>query len=179
MSRRLAAVPLAVLPLAVVLAMALVACGSEQGSKRSLALVDCRLPNLSTAAQCATLMVPEDRSKPEGRKIEIFAAVLPANTVTPKSDPLVVLAGGPGQAASTLAPFASRLAELRRTRDVVLVDQRGTGRSSPLVCDAFKLRDTDVLDPDPLPRAKSCVNELTGKGVDLAQYTTTAWIADL
>jgi len=165
--------------LVVVLAIAVAACGSEQGSKRSLALADCRLPNLSTAAQCGTLAVPEDRSKPAGRKIEIFAAVLPANTVTPKSDPLVVLAGGPGQAASTLAPFASRLAELRRTRDVVLVDQRGTGRSSPLVCDAFKPRDTDVLEPDPLPRAKSCVDELAGKGVDLAQYTTTAWIADL
>ena len=123
--------------------------------------------------------MPEDRSKPDGRKIEIFAAVLPANTVTPKDDPLVVLAGGPGQAASTLAPFASRLAELRRTRDVVLVDQRGTGRSSPLVCEAFKPRDTDVFEPDPLPRAKACVAELTGKGVDLAQYTTTAWIADL
>jgi len=165
--------------LVVVLAVALAACGSETGTRRSLALTDCRLPNLSTAAQCGRLEVPEDRSKPGGRRIEIFAAVLPANTVTPKSDPLVVLAGGPGQAASTLAPFASRLAELRRTRDVVLVDQRGTGRSSPLLCDAFKPRDTDVLEPDPLPRAKACVDELAGKGVDLAQYTTTAWIADL
>ena len=165
--------------LVVVLAIALAACGSETASKRSLALTDCRLPNLSTAAQCGTLKVPEDRSKPDGRKIEIFAAVLPANTVTPTDDPLVVLAGGPGQAASTLAPFASRLTELRRTRDVVLVDQRGTGRSSPLVCEAFKPRESDVFDPDPLPRAKACVAELSGKGVDLSQYTTTAWIADL
>jgi pimeloyl-ACP methyl ester carboxylesterase len=161
------------------LALAIAACGNETGSRRSLALTDCRLPNLSTAAQCGTLKVPEDRSKPDGRKIEIFAAVLAANTVTPKDDPLVVLAGGPGQAASTLAPFASRLAELRRTRDVVLIDQRGTGRSSPLVCEAFRPRESDVFDPDPLPRAKSCVEELSGKGVDLAQYTTTAWIADL
>jgi len=165
--------------LAVVLALALAACGAETGNKRSLALTECRLPNLSMAAQCGTLEVPEDRSKPDGRKIDIFAAVLPANTVTPKDDPLVVLAGGPGQAASTLAPFASRLAELRRTRDVVLVDQRGTGRSSPLLCEAFTPRESDVFDPDPLPRAKACVEELAGKGVDLAQYTTTAWIADL
>jgi len=165
--------------LVVIFALALAACGNETGSKRSLALTDCRLPNLSTAAQCGTLKVPEDRSKPDGRKIEIFAAVLPANTATPKDDPLVVLAGGPGQAASTLAPFASRLAELRRTRDVVLIDQRGTGRSSPLVCEAFKPRDSDLFDPDPLPRAKACVEELTAKGVDLSQYTTTAWIADL
>jgi pimeloyl-ACP methyl ester carboxylesterase len=165
--------------LVVVLAIALAACGSETGTRRSLALTDCRLPNLSTAAQCATLEVPEDRSKPGGRKIGIFAAVLPANTLTPKDDPLIVLAGGPGQAASTLAPFASRLTELRRTRDVVLIDQRGTGRSSPLLCDAFKPHESDAFDPDPLPRAKACVGEIKAKGVDLAQYTTSAWIADL
>jgi pimeloyl-ACP methyl ester carboxylesterase len=165
--------------LVVVLAIALVACGTETGSKRSLPLAACRLPNLSTAAQCGTLKVPEDRGKPDGRKIDIFAAVLPANTVNPKDDPLVVLAGGPGQAASTLAPFAARLTELRRTRDVVLIDQRGTGRSSPLVCEAFRPRESDVFEPDPLPRAKACVAELAAKGVDLAQYTTTAWIADL
>ena len=43
--------------------IALAACGSEPGSKRSLALADCRLPNLSTAAQCGTLEVPEDREQ--------------------------------------------------------------------------------------------------------------------
>lgn len=165
--------------LAVILALALAACGGDGGGKRSLQLAECRLPNLPTAAQCGTLEVPEDRGKPGGRRIGIFAAVLPANTITPREDPLVILAGGPGQAASTLAPFAARLAELRRTRDVVLIDQRGTGRSAPLLCEAFKPRESDAFEPDPLPRAKACVEELSAKGVDLAQYTTTAWIADL
>ena len=73
----------------------------------------------------------------------------------------------------------SRLAELRRTRDVVLIDQRGTGRSSPLTCQAFKPRDDEAFDTDPLPRARQCVQELAAQGVDAAQYTTTAWIADL
>ncbi|MFO1313756.1 MAG: alpha/beta hydrolase, partial [Burkholderiales bacterium] len=121
--------------LVLLLALVLAACGADTGGKRTLELAECRLPNLATAAQCGTLEVPEDRGKPGGRKIAIFAAVLPANTLTPKDDPLLVLAGGPGQAASTLAPFAARLAELRRTRDVVLVDQRGTGRSAPLLCE--------------------------------------------
>jgi pimeloyl-ACP methyl ester carboxylesterase len=40
-------------------------------------------------------------------------------------------------------------------------------------------RESGVFEPDPLPRAKACADELTGKGVDLAQYTTSAWIADL
>ena len=154
-------------------------CGSDVAHKRTLKLGDCRLPNLPTAAQCGELEVPEDRGKPAGRTIRIFAAVLPANTVNPKDDPLVILAGGPGQAASQLAPFAARLTELRRTRDVVLIDQRGTGRSSPLTCEAFKPRDDDVFETDPLPRARDCLAELKRQGVDAAQYTTAAWIADL
>ena len=147
--------------------------------KRGLALAECRLPNLPTLAQCGEIEVPEDRSKTDGRKIRIFAAVLPANTLTPKPDPLLILAGGPGQAASSLAPFASRLNEIRRSRDVVLIDQRGAGRSTPLTCEAFKPRDDDALETDPVPRAKACTEELRTQGVDAAQYTTTAWIADL
>jgi pimeloyl-ACP methyl ester carboxylesterase len=166
--------------LVVAAAMAVVAgCGDEVKRLRGLALAECRLPNLPTLAQCGEIEVPEDRGKPDGRKIRIFAAVLPANTLTPRPDPLLILAGGPGQAASTLAPFASRLNEIRRSRDVVLIDQRGAGRSTPLNCEPFKPRDDDALDTDPVPRAKACVEELRARGVDAAQYTTTAWIADL
>jgi pimeloyl-ACP methyl ester carboxylesterase len=166
-----------VVPLAAALLAA--GCGSDVAQRRSLPLSACRLPNLPTAAQCGTLEVPENRAQPDGRKIRLFVAVLPANTLTPREDPLVILAGGPGQAASYLGPFAARLTELRRTRDVVLVDQRGTGRSSPLTCAAFKTRDREMLETDPLPYARDCVQQLQAQGVDPAQYTTTAWIADL
>jgi pimeloyl-ACP methyl ester carboxylesterase len=166
--------------LVVMATMAVVAgCGDQATHRRGLALAECRLPNLPTLAQCGEIEVPEDRGKPDGRKIRIFAAVLPANTLTPKLDPLLIIAGGPGQAASTLAPFASRLNEVRRARDIVLIDQRGTGRSSPLNCKAFEPRDDDALETDPVPRAKACAEELRAQGVDAAQYTTTAWIADL
>ena len=159
--------------------LVLAGCGSDVARDRTLRLADCRLPYLATAAQCGTLEVPENRAKPDGRKISLFAAILPANTVTPKDDPLLILAGGPGQSASNLAAFASRLTEIRRTRDVVLIDQRGTGRSSALTCAAFKPREDEVFETDPVPRARECVAELAAGGVDLAQYTTTAWIADL
>jgi len=165
---------------AVLAAMTLLAaCGSDTTRTRNLKLAECRLPNLSSLAQCGEIEVPEDRSKPDGRKIKIFAAVLPANTLSPKEDPLLILAGGPGQAASTLAPFATRLNEIRRARDIVLIDQRGTGRSTPLDCEAFKPSDDDVLETDPVPRAKACADQLRTQGVDAAQYTTTSWIADL
>lgn len=153
--------------------------GPEQA--RTLALESCRLPRLAVAAQCAKLSVPEHRGKPSGRRIDVHVAVLPANTLSPKADPLLLLAGGPGQAASTLAPFGARLTELRRTRDVVLVDQRGTGRSSPLRCDAYAEAELEkaALETDPVPRAQRCAAELAAAGVDAAQYTTAAFVADL
>lgn len=156
-------------------------CGGDARSPSTIELAECRLPKLSTAARCGTVEVPEDRARPDGRRIEVFVAVLPANTLSPKPDPLVILAGGPGQSATSLAPFASRLVEVRRTRDVILVDQRGTGRSAPLACAAFVPDEdaADALDTDPIPRASQCARELAQKGIDVRHYTTQAFIADL
>ena len=169
---------------AITLAMACAAvagCGSERRAPATIDLAECRLPKLSTAARCGTVEVPEDRSKPDGRRLGIFVAVLPANTLSPKPDPFVILAGGPGQSATSLASFASRLVDVRRTRDIVLIDQRGTGRSAPLDCAAFVPNEdaAEALDTDPIPRARQCTRELAEKGIDVRQYTTQAFIADL
>jgi pimeloyl-ACP methyl ester carboxylesterase len=157
--------------------------GCEGGGvqERTLALRECRLPKLSIAAQCGELPVPENRARPEGRKIDLFVALLPANTVAPKGDPLIILAGGPGQAASQLAPLALRLNDVRRLRDLVLIDQRGTGRSSPLDCAAFKPTDdvAESFDLDAVPKARECLRELAERKVDVTQYTTDAWVADI
>jgi len=136
------------------------------------------------AAQCGFVEVPENRdasAAAQGRKIRIAFAILSANTLTPAPDPLFMLAGGPGQAATYIAPLAAQFTGVRRNRDIVLIDQRGTGRSAPLECAAFAPPDSPeaALELDPLPRAKECVKELTGRGVDPAQYTTANWIADI
>jgi len=159
----------------------LVACDHRPQSPASLALSECRLPKLATSARCGTLSVPEDRSRPDGRRIDVFVAVLAANNLSPQPDPLVILAGGPGQAASQLAPLALRLNDVRRNRDIVLIDQRGTGRSSPLRCKAFEPRDDieSSFDMDSANRAKDCLRELEAAGVDPRQYTTEAWVADI
>ncbi len=172
---RLAAAALAAL------ATGLAGCGDGPTPQRSVALAECRLPKLPVAAQCGTLEVPENRARPEGRKVALAIAILPANTLNPRADPLFLLAGGPGQAASFLGPFAAALTGVRKDRDIVLVDQRGTGRSSPLSCAAFKPDDTPeaTLELDPVPKAVACAKELAAQGVDAAQYTTAAWIADL
>ena len=168
---------------AAALALGLVAgCGDQAGrDARTLALVECRLPKLPFAAQCGVLDVPENRALPEGRRIRIAVATLPANTLNPKPDPLFILAGGPGQAASQLGVFAAQLAGVRKDRDIVLVDPRGTGRSAPLECAALKPQDSLalVLDIDPVESAAACARELAARGVDASQYTTAAWVADL
>lgn len=167
---------------ALALAAALLAsCGGEHAPQRRLQLADCHLPKLAQTLQCGSLVVPENRDTPGGRKITLSIAILPANTLSPKPDPLFILAGGPGQSASSIADFAALLSEVRTTRDIVLVDQRGTGRSSPLDCAALK-PDHDLaasLDIDPVPKARACAAELAARGIDAAQYTTGAFIADL
>jgi len=84
-------------------------------------------------ALCGRLRVFENRSKAEGRMIDLRVVVLPARSSRRAPDPIFFLHGGPGAAASALAPLFAG-SDLRRRRDIVLVDQRGTGSSHPLDC---------------------------------------------
>ena len=85
---------------------------------------------------CGTIAVFENRETQRGRKVELNVMVLPAVSSVVKPDPIFLLAGGPGQSAVDVGPFLfSRLRVLRQERDVVLVDQRGTGESNSLKCD--------------------------------------------
>jgi pimeloyl-ACP methyl ester carboxylesterase len=83
-------------------------------------------------ARCGTFVVPEDRAKPNGRTIELNVVVLPAFSKPARTDAVTYLAGGPGDAATEqVASIRQQLSSLRTDRDIVLVDQRGTGRSTP------------------------------------------------
>src|SRR5690606_39232970 len=88
-----------------------------------------RLP--AALAMCSELVVPEDRAAPDGRRLPLFVARIPALTAVPRPDPLVLIAGGPGQAAVDFYLQMRRAFEpARAQRDIVLLDQRGTGRSA-------------------------------------------------
>lgn len=86
-------------------------------------------------AQCGTLQVYEDPTTASGRMIELHFAVLPAISRTSSPDPVFFLAGGPGEAATdSFLMVASAFRDINLNRDIVLVDQRGTGQSNPLSC---------------------------------------------
>ena len=96
---------------------------------------DPALVRVFSEAQCALIKVAENPKLPDGRQIELAVMVLPAIARVAKPDPIFYLAGGPGQSAITSGPIVfSALLELRRQREVILVDQRGTGRSNNLSC---------------------------------------------
>uniref|UniRef100_A0A7C4KGF5 Alpha/beta fold hydrolase n=1 Tax=Anaerolinea thermolimosa TaxID=229919 RepID=A0A7C4KGF5_9CHLR len=111
----------------------------ENGS--SLRLEDCLLSApgqpVQVVARCGQLEVPENPADPNGRTIRLNVAVVKAQSSNPAPDPLFMLAGGPGQAASeAFLPMLPLLERVTFKRDVVLVDQRGTGKSNPLHCES-------------------------------------------
>ena len=112
-----------------------------QAAESRPGLEPCRLQGVEHEALCGVVRRPLDPAAPQGTQIEVHFAVLPALARNRKADPVFFFAGGPGQSAIEIAGSVARmLGRLSNRRDIVLVDQRGTGRSAPLLCE----------EPDPM-----------------------------
>jgi pimeloyl-ACP methyl ester carboxylesterase len=147
-----------------------------------LELHECRLEsplaNGSAAARCGRLSVPEDRRNPSGKHIELHVAVVPSLRLKPEPDPLFLLSGGPGQAASDMyLSLGSVFSRIRQSRDLVIVDQRGTGKSNRLDCSLPDDPELLKADPQQLHELRQkCIASLTG---DPRFYTTSIAVRDL
>ncbi|MEU9419344.1 alpha/beta hydrolase [Streptomyces sp. NPDC048272] len=144
-------------------------------------------------ARCGTLTVPENRAepssktKPGGKTIQLGVAIVPAKAGTPKSDPIVWLAGGPGDDAVGEAKLAIG-GGLNRDRDVILMSQRGTYSADPTaLCpniDEFNARAVGLVYDAPsterlhVQATKACRDQLAGRGLDLSTYNDTESAAD-
>src|SRR5262245_58786116 len=143
----------------------------------------CEIEGLESKALCGRYEVFEDRAAKRGRKIGLNMVVLPALAPKAAPDPIFFIAGGPGQSAASLAGLlgGGPLAKHRQERDLVFLDQRGTGESGPLNCDLFA-DDADVEsyfeDMFPAKQVRACRDQLE-KRADLSKYTTSLAIADL
>jgi pimeloyl-ACP methyl ester carboxylesterase len=130
-------------------------------------------------AYCGSLRVFENRQTGQGRHIDLNIVVLPALSADARPDPLFVLAGGPGQGAAKMAKWVrDAYRRVQTDRDIVLVDQRGTGGSNPLNCESGddSLAAFVESDASAMARLKTC---MAGYDADLTLYTTTIAMDDL
>ncbi|MEM1179169.1 MAG: alpha/beta fold hydrolase [Acidobacteriota bacterium] len=133
-------------------------------------LETCHVDGVREPVRCGHVTVVEKEGG--DRSLDLRLVVLPATQPEPMPDPLVVLAGGPGQAGTDLAgAFRGAFADLRRSRDVVLIDQRGTGGSNPLHCDLGSAVDLLQGGGTPVETLRRCRDELEGRA-DLSAYST-------
>lgn len=133
----------------------------------------------TTGAECAVLEVPEDPTRPEGRKLSLKVGLVASRAAEPQPDPVIYFAGGPGQSTTeSYASMAGAFARLRDKRHLVFVDQRGTGGSHRLACEfPQELAASQATDPAVQTRmASDCLATLDA---DVSQYTTTVAAADI
>lgn len=141
----------------------------------------CPANGFGPSAECRVLMVAENPEHPGGRKIPIRYALLKATGPSPRAEAVFLFSGGPGAASTEMVGFANGpLAPIREIRDIVLVDQRGSGGSNPLMCPAalkqYPARAFGTLFP---PVAiKECQGNLPAHA-DLTRYTTDYAIGDI
>ncbi|RMG96434.1 MAG: alpha/beta hydrolase [Deltaproteobacteria bacterium] len=160
-------------------AMSVVACtGADEGARRRIPadFASCRLAG-GLSAHCGTVRVPLGEGAEPDATLDLAVAIVPASSPTPDALPVYMLAGGPGQASIATYPrLLPMLGDVRRRHDVVLVDQRGTGRSAGMVCD-------EPEDParrlDPVPDFAELARCLEGLPLDPRVVTTEHAVADL
>ena len=155
------------------------------GADDRIALNPCEVagtePDKKDSVLCGKLEVFEDRVRKTGRKIAINIVVYPATGPDKAPDPIFYIPGGPGSSATEDAPYiAQDLAKLRTRRDLVFVDQRGTGGSNQLYCELFDPKDIHSYlgHWNPPAAVKACREELEKKA-DLRLYVTSIAMDDL
>jgi len=135
----------------------------------------CHLPGIEEALRCVTLPVPVEEGKPA--TLNLHVTVAPALRQGARPDPLFVLAGGPGEAGSDVLPLLyTAFRRVRPTRDIVFIDQRGTGLSGKLDCPTDQNEDATLSDADVDAALKRCI---AASKAPFAAYTTAAAARDV
>ncbi len=121
---------------------------SLTGAQGTVKSADCPEAPADFVSSCGYVILPQDYDEPAGSRVELFYALIQSANPQPKPDPLVYLVGGPGSSGSRLLPSSFRryLRAFAADRDIIVVDQRGTGLSKPpLYCDEARSRINEIL----------------------------------
>jgi pimeloyl-ACP methyl ester carboxylesterase len=152
------------------------AAAAPAASQTPAAARSCHLPGAEETLRCLSVSVPLDYARPDAGSLKLHVTVAPAFRESARGDPLFVLAGGPGQAGSdVLALLSAAFKRVRATRDIVFIDQRGTGLSGKLDCETPANEDT-MSDADLEAELRRCIG---AKRVPFAAYTTAAAARDI
>ena len=109
--------------------------GLQAQDQLNIELKPCFIDRISEKSKCATVKMPLDHRGATSGDIDVFVAVVPALSSQILDDPLVIFSGGPGQANSEMGALVSMaFKSIREHREIILIDQRGTGKSTPLRC---------------------------------------------
>ena len=131
-------------------------------------------------ARCATLIVPANPADTAGGDtVTLFVARIGAQTATPRPDPLLIITGGPGQSAVDFyLQQRNAFEQVRRDRELILMDQRGTGRSAAgFTCTVPEDLALETTAAESLRRyVESCLASLEH---DPRFYTTSVAVRDL
>lgn len=147
------------------------------------------------AVECGYVIAPESHNNFDGDIVALATVIVRSANPNPAPDPVVFLAGGPGQAATPSAPVAGLLFErILANRDVIFFDQRGTGYSQPgLFCPplavdsllgkipvgAFQENERPELLQLQIDLYTACGQAYQAAGVDLTKYNTPENAADI
>ena len=165
--------------IAVLATLVLAGCSQTQATSAIDKLAPCKGDDTPVDAYCGTLKVYENRHTKQGRQIDLNIVVLPALSSDARPDPFFFLAGGPGQGAAKMAkPLREVFRQILTDRDIVLVDQRGTGKSNPLNCvdPDESLKAFNEPEDASIAKLKQC---MSGYDADLRLYTTPIAMDDL
>lgn len=138
----------------------------------------CYVEGVSDRLNCGFVTVPENPNKPDGKQIQVHYVVLPAVKNVNHEEALLAIAGGPGQSAiDNAAGFDAMLSKVRQQRDILLIDQRGTGRSNLLTCDegAQSPLSFDDDNADTKAETQKCLAKIDA---DVTQYGSLNAIKD-
>lgn len=138
-------------------------------------------PPLVYGAECGRLAVKENPDDPASKDIDIEILRLPAISPAAQPDPLFLIQGGPGGSSIELASHIHPVfTDVRKNRDLIFIDQRGTGKSNPLRCKQLSTEDLQLPELAQLekyfPLMQQCAEE---NKPSLPFYTTLHAVQDL
>ena len=142
----------------------------------------CRVAGIARDVQCGFVTRPLNPAAPDGVRVQVHYIVIPAEARNKNADPVFFFAGGPGQSAIKVAPkLAPAFARFTNRRDLVFIDQRGTGKSAALTCNRQPITSLASMINQDLSTAQilQCKEQLQKlPHGDLRFYTTTIAMQD-